>query len=347
MDSMSGHLTINQATDIAEMVAIQPQWQLNYQQLSAGPYAGRIVHASLPELHLTQETSNKATRQQGSLYEDDVGLALARSPGGACRFHGQLAGGDVVMAGLGRELDLTTPDECELLAALMPRTSFMGMLWQWHPRLAENASVGHMTVRLSPGQVHRLRSLMQGLLRVLADQPAPQDHFAVRQVRDALVLAWQDALAGQGDADQGLGNAQMLFSRRALVERACQHVREVLRHHHQPLPTMLDLCKALGASPRKLEYCFRDVLGMSPARYLRLMRLNGAHQDLFYRSDDQVTVQEAAMRWGFWHLGAFASDYKRMFGRLPSQTLIGGRKNLAPLASFSTQDRAISSDKNG
>jgi AraC family ethanolamine operon transcriptional activator len=321
MDSMSGHVTISQATDIAEMVTLQPQWRLSYQQLSAGRYAGRIVHASLPELHLTQETSNKAARQQGSLYEDDVGLALARSPGGACRFHGQLAGGDVVMAGLGRELDLTTPDECELLAALMPRTVFMGMLWQWHPRLAEKASTAHMTVRLSPGQAHHLRSLMQGLLRVLVDQPTREDHFAVRHVSDALVLAWQDALTGQAESDHGGGNVWIRLNRRDLVERACQHVRDGLLHHHQPLPTMLDLCKALGASPRKLEYCFRDVLGMSPARYLRLMRLNGAHHDLVYRADDEVTVQEVALRWGFWHLGAFASDYRRMFGRLPSHTL--------------------------
>jgi len=39
------------------------------------------------------------------------------------------------------------------------------------------------------------------------------------------------------------------------------------------LMELLALCRAVGASPRKLAYCFQDVLGMSPARYLRLMRL--------------------------------------------------------------------------
>jgi AraC-like DNA-binding protein len=34
-----------------------------------------------------------------------------------------------------------------------------------------------------------------------------------------------------------------------------------------------------------------------------------------------VTVQDVAAHWGFWHLGQFAQDYKRLFGELPSTTL--------------------------
>lgn len=321
---MSGQVTINEASDIAEMVVIQPQWRLDYLQLSAGRYAGRVVHASLPGLHLTQETSSKAARQQGTLYEDHIGLALARSPSGTCRFHGQPVGGDVVMAGVGRELDLTTPDDCELLATLMPRDTFMDMLWQWRPRLAEKAFVTHMTARLSAERARHLRSLMRGLLHMLADQAVPRHPFAERQAHEALVLAWQEALTADGEPDHDRGNALMLSKRRALVEQACQHVREGLSHPDRQLITMLDLCKAIGASPRKLEYCFRDVLGISPARYLRLMRLNGAHHDLVHQTDHGVSVQDVAVRWGFWHLSAFAGEYKRMFGRLPSQTLRGG-----------------------
>jgi AraC family ethanolamine operon transcriptional activator len=34
-------------------------------------------------------------------------------------------------------------------------------------------------------------------------------------------------------------------------------------------------------------------------------------------------VHEIARRWGFWHIGEFAADYRRLFGELPSQTFKG------------------------
>ncbi|MCK5375915.1 MAG: helix-turn-helix domain-containing protein, partial [Acidobacteria bacterium] len=32
-------------------------------------------------------------------------------------------------------------------------------------------------------------------------------------------------------------------------------------------------------------------------------------------------VTDVANNWGFWHMGQFAADYRKMFGELPSQTL--------------------------
>ena len=31
-------------------------------------------------------------------------------------------------------------------------------------------------------------------------------------------------------------------------------------------------------------------------------------------------IIDAASRWGFWHMGQFAADYRRKFGELPSET---------------------------
>jgi AraC family transcriptional regulator, ethanolamine operon transcriptional activator len=59
-------------------------------------------------------------------------------------------------------------------------------------------------------------------------------------------------------------------ARKRMVDRACALV---LGQPDQPMST-LALCRDLGASPRKLAYCFREVLGTSPARYLRAVRLS-------------------------------------------------------------------------
>jgi len=63
------------------------------------------------------------------------------------------------------------------------------------------------------------------------------------------------------------------------------------------------------------------VLGISPKRYLRLVRLNGVRRDLKSRAHEaRVKVQDVAARWGFSHMGHFSQDYKALFGELPSET---------------------------
>ena len=39
--------------------------------------------------------------------------------------------------------------------------------------------------------------------------------------------------------------------------------------------------------------------------------------------EQPVTVAEVAGRWGFWHMGQMAADYRKLFDELPSQTLRG------------------------
>ena len=84
---------------------------------------------------------------------------------------------------------------------------------------------------------------------------------------------------------------------------------------------MPELCERLHVSRRTLQYCFEDVLGISPMQYLRVIRLNGARRELRQSMPDAQTVGEVAAHWGFWHLSQFSSDYRKLFGQSPSQSL--------------------------
>ncbi|MGA9361915.1 MAG: helix-turn-helix domain-containing protein [Mycobacterium sp.] len=86
-----------------------------------------------------------------------------------------------------------------------------------------------------------------------------------------------------------------------------------------------DLAQAAGVGVRQLQKLFRDEFDMSPAHYLRNVRLDGARSDLI--SGDEVTiVSDVAHRWGFNHLGRFAAHYEHKFGETPSRTLRQRRK---------------------
>ena len=53
-------------------------------------------------------------------------------------------------------------------------------------------------------------------------------------------------------------------------------------------------------------------------------RLNAARRELRHGGPDTV-VADVANHQGFWHMGQFAADYRRMFGELPRETLARAR----------------------
>ena len=80
------------------------------------------------------------------------------------------------------------------------------------------------------------------------------------------------------------------------------------------------LSEALGVPERTLRFVFAEQYGAGPTHVLRCRRLCQARRALLDVSDD-ATVSEIARRFGFRHLGQFASDYRALLGELPSETL--------------------------
>jgi AraC-like DNA-binding protein len=84
--------------------------------------------------------------------------------------------------------------------------------------------------------------------------------------------------------------------------------------------TLADLATACGISQRALLTQFKHFLDVSPIAHLLRMRLTAAHAQL-QQSDGTISISEIASRCGLIHLGRFATEYRRVFGELPSATL--------------------------
>ena len=135
-----------------------------------------------------------------------------------------------------------------------------------------------------------------------------------RTVHSALMGHLCASIQTASDAPAPLATYQ---ARKAMVEAARNYV---LTHLHDTV-TIAELCDALNASRRTIQYCFQEVLSTNPVQYLRAIRLNNVRRELRDASPDTTQVQDVAARWGFWHMSHFASDYRAMFGELPSDTL--------------------------
>jgi AraC family ethanolamine operon transcriptional activator len=108
--------------------------------------------------------------------------------------------------------------------------------------------------------------------------------------------------------------------------------RDYLKAHNWRAVFQADLCAELDISDRSLRRLFVDHFGMSPGRYLRLLRLNQARRALRSVEQPAANVTEVGMRYAFFDLGRFAADYRDLFGELPSSTLRKARARITHIA---------------
>lgn len=178
--------------------------------------------------------------------------------------------------------------------------------------LAPPASSSHVAV---PSDALDRFHKLHGAISALAAE-APEviaDPSAVHSMEQSLVEALVECLS-EGDG------------RRETWAQQCHST--VMRRFHRELADNPDravyvpeICAAIRVPERTLRLCCQEQLGMSPKRYLTIRRMHLAHRLLLASSRAEVSVTEAAMSFGFWHFGRFATDYRRLFGESPSVTL--------------------------
>jgi len=89
---------------------------------------------------------------------------------------------------------------------------------------------------------------------------------------------------------------------------------------HSPV-YLAELCAAAGVPERTLRDIFQKLLGVSPLKFLQLRRMRQARGVLQQATTHTQSVKAVALDCGFWELGRFSAEYKRLFGELPSATL--------------------------
>jgi AraC-like DNA-binding protein len=170
-----------------------------------------------------------------------------------------------------------------------------------------------MLITPPPGAMTRLQRLHAAAGRLAEDAPEIiAHHEAARGLEQALIEAMIGCLSGgQVGEDRSARHHAMILRRfrRAVEETPNQALY---------IP---ELCKAIGVPARTLRLCCQEQLGMSPKRYLMLRRMNLARRALRDIAPGVTTVTEIATRYGFWHFGRFAGEYKLLFGEAPSATL--------------------------
>lgn len=316
-----------QSVDVDEHARHLGQFDWRYDQLSGGPFSARLAELSMPRIRVFREHLVRGTQQSGLLPPGSIGLGLALHEDhplwmNGMRIHGERA----VVSPDAADIEMCTAPDCGLGFVVADATVIEDVLQRTGSGPA-GYDRGKVAVIQLPRPSQALRQLIwmvHGDFGVAPETLRSDD--ARRLIEDQFILELVEVLS----AATALPEERNALLRKRVVDRA----RELMLDNVEKPLSILDVCKHVGASRRKLNYCFQEVLGTTPVAYMRAIRLNGVRRQLLGAAAGD-RVYDAAARWGFWHFGQFSTDYKRQFGELPSRTLQRARNGGLPASDVS------------
>jgi AraC family ethanolamine operon transcriptional activator len=305
------------SSDIDEQAASLRQWDQVYEQLTPGRFAGSLREVSFRGVQIFRETTNQSVHEAGTTRPGSRAIGVPLQMAGTALFGGEVVHVDALITLSGDdELDFYAPKGFDVLGLAVDEQVLAAYAASIEHRDIAKLFGGKHVLMPPVGPLTDFRRLLLSMLASLDANPEALRFGQTQRMLEQSVLAGILAVTEEMDETSPKPPCE---SRLRVVDRARTYMGA-----HIDLPiTVADLCLELGVSRRTLQYSFQEVLGLNPVRFLRALRLNGVRRDLRSGRRSAESVQGVAAKWGFWHLGHFVTDYKRMFGELPSETLRG------------------------
>ncbi len=307
----------SQTTDVEDQATGLQHWQQEFLQISRGRFSGCVEDFWFGNVQLFRDRCNQAVHQSGHPWPGSRTIAYAIEADGEGVFSGEpMRKEDLVTLADGQPLDFRTPRNIDCVAATVDSQALAEHAAQvWHSDASRGLpDSGRIVAR--PEVARLFTAPLCEVYAHIVGRPSILHYHHVRRNLEEQLL---NAIVMLGAHAELFGRStSLLGSKTRLVNRAKSLVLE--REDH--CVTVSDLCRQLSVSRRTLQYAFEVVCGMSPLSYIKVMRLNRVHRELRHQAGNaECSVGDVAARHGFWHQSRFASEYRKLFGELPSATL--------------------------
>ena len=310
------HVAQLSCNSFGEFAEATSGWALDWRQLDRGPLSARLLQVATPSVLVTQFLFSRKFHQRGTSPPGMRTFGIVGAHSSPVEWNGR--------EGSKNQIEVfPATDEYECVSHPKFRADGVSIPEDRIRSVAETLGLpdplerlqeGPGFVKSDPRRMEALRRSLDGLYSaVSANRDVPLNEMACSEIEFEIHSALVVALA------TGL-ETNMQSPHPTLRSRALRLAMEFIEEQADCAPTIKDICRASGASYRTLNYAFLDRFGVAPKQYLQAVRLDGVRKDL-RRDEPDVTVSNIANKWGFWHMGQFAADYKRQFGELPSETL--------------------------
>lgn len=313
MSFPAGYCINRKIEDAFEMRELALKWSMEMLQFGKGRFHGDLQAIHTENLQLSSGWRSTAILVRGHVPHECVTLTTVLTPHAAVHFRGApIEDGQIAALRHGEEIEMSTRGGARLLSV-----SVDAALLEKQAQALLGLSLDHLRIheRLQLCHADRHGRLNRALLQYLEFGMSSGMTAIPESCRRLENRILETILSNVGYPRLQIPRPQRLY----LAKMA----EEYLRAHADTPVSIAELCEITGINQRTLFLGFHERYGLSPIAYLKLLRLNAARRELLRatRGDSAVSVTRSATKWGFFHLGRFAMEYRALFGESPQQTL--------------------------
>ena len=303
------HRRFNAFEEFAEEIVA---WGTDFRQLSADARGTELTQIGSSSLQLSLLRLGCHCEQQGESPKGFRTFGLPTNASSPFTWRRQkVPPNSVLVFGSDDEFESTSRPGFEVLTLAIAESELETVLVG--SELLEYSSDNGAVLECVPESLQRLHQRIEALLQISRLGAAvPMGRLLDLAGEDLPLFLWE-AISGGKTKMKRLAGA----SRRNALAKAREWVRV---HQTQPV-SVHDLSQAVGVSERTLHRAFVEYYGVGPSEYMRAIRLSEVHRELRLADPRTTKIKDIAVKFGFWHASQFATDYRHLFGELPSETL--------------------------
>lgn len=288
-------------------------WDIDFKQLQAKPFGGELLQYIQGNVHFARAQLNNRIEQLGNPPKGLRTFAIPTKQHLRLNWLGVTVPDDSILVFQPqRGLDCVSWNDFDMFVFSMPEDQISQLCFELgYPALPATIERSDI-IRCRPDSLAALRRLLATITHSLERSPDHTAEWIQKEIKYTIPMMLLQTLA----------SAQKTTTARhkRMRDIAIGQIRTFINTSiNEPLK-VTDLCNQFHISERTLEYAFRDHFGTSPKAYIKMCRLNQVRKALRQSPQQRIKITDIANHFGFWHMGQFAADYKKLFGELPSET---------------------------
>jgi AraC family ethanolamine operon transcriptional activator len=315
-NNMSSNFFIKQTfTNFHEMAKTLKSWDIEIRQLEPSVINNTVTLLKAKNIYLSQFQFTGKTHQKGEF-----------PPGRTFVFHWgedskilwrnkDVPLNSLMICPIGAKLDAVTKGTLASPHAIsLPEELLLSRLQNKEQNLYMELVTAHDLIPVDLNKIKTLKDIFDKYIEGAEEDPKLIDSNVYQNcLEEELISALIDTLfTNESDncpnTDTALSN---------IWEKLEKYIET---HKNKPF-RVSEVSQAVAVSESTLNRLFNAKFGISPKSYFIKLRLNAVYQDLKQSSPDKIKIYMIANKWGFWHMGQFAADYRKLFDELPFDTL--------------------------